>query len=160
MTDRNTISPVEDRGWLPTDFLDEVVPSTRPTPNDWLFRLDDGAHRCGAPDDDECPSFALVEGQIVEFSPRDDHPDSILTIRSDEDWSIAPKPPVGALLYVPWDMLAESPDDLVRQMKDSAAFDPGTETVRVYTWGEAVSLRFTTEDGPPRFVLPTQGGAA
>lgn len=156
-----TISTVEGRSWLPEPFLDEVVPESRPTPNDWLFRLDDGAYRCGARDDASCGSFAIVEGEIVCFCARDDHPDSVLAIRGIDDWSFDPKPPVGAVLYLPWDYLAEGPDDLVEQMKANGEFDPGsTETVRVYTWGDPVRLRFTAKDGPPRFVLDAaiQGG--
>jgi hypothetical protein len=59
-----------EKKWMPARYQDEIVPAARPSPTDWVKRLDDGAYALEAAFPDEgfdlqdCP---LAEGETIHF---------------------------------------------------------------------------------------------
>ncbi|GEP12288.1 hypothetical protein [Methylobacterium gnaphalii] len=150
------IQPVANRKWWPDAYLDEIMPAGRETPDGWLFRLDDGAHRCGCrPEEHEdwFPAFAVAEGEVVEFSPCNDHGTSELTICG-EDYLFDPPLPAGASIWIPGDTdtVSDNPAEFVAQLREIEGSE-AMINVKVAVWLDSVRLRFTALGGPPRFVV-------
>ena len=63
------------RRWMPSEYLDEVVPDARDTPSAWIERLNDGAHVLAAPFPDGAQQHGrrLSDGDEIEFSWTEDH---------------------------------------------------------------------------------------
>lgn len=154
------IEPKARRTWYPDAYLDEIMPAGRATPDAWLFQLDDGALRCGChPDGKEADfqAFAVAEGEVVEFSACDDLGTSVLTVAEDGSYRFDPPPPAGAILWETGDgdTQADSPEEYVQFARDGGYLpEPGEPAeIRVAVWSDTTRLRFTAQDGPPRFVV-------
>jgi hypothetical protein len=80
--------------YIPYDWIDEVSPDPRPSPDAWLSRMDDGAP-CIKPDpDDCCEPFTIKDGQIVKFQASEKNPKKYtLTVKEDGSFTCNPRPP-------------------------------------------------------------------
>lgn len=92
----------DDRVWYPADYVDEICPPGRPSPDHWIVQLDDGAPCIDHPDDDEPMGVALKDGDVVEFTWSARAADLTLTVHADGTWALPdlpPEPANGELVY-------------------------------------------------------------
>lgn len=170
MTELTNNNAVE-REWLPTEWIDEIYPPTKPSPDDFVI----GSSGCWyigyAADDkdaseDDRDSFHLpvVVGDIVRFSHVDDYGWVEVTFRNSGGYEAHGElPPDDVGCWIPFDEMTacdsfaefaqrvEKAGDDVR----SAVFKPGDGDVRVTLrfskWVHDVPHRLVLIDGKPHF---------
>ncbi|WP_337996190.1 hypothetical protein [Oleispirillum naphthae] len=140
--------------WVPTDYIDEVTPPGRATPDDWIV---EGAGLGGFDETD--PPMPLNEGEIVLFDWVVDLGRATVLIEEDGTYDCTvpiPVPPPGGTfhVFIPFD-----PDTMALDMDTFvaatfAADGPGGYDVSFYSWS-AESLPFEFRDG--RFIQVGSG---
>lgn len=136
-----------ERKWMPHDYQDEVVPPSRPTPSDWIIKLDDGAPAlafgdfCGS---DDRPGRALKDGDIVQFDWVESYGTRELTFHESADgwtWELdgsEPDASIGGEMMVAevgnWETMMPSLDEFASTYADSGVSDGETITITFYAW--------------------------
>lgn len=157
-----SLEPRKNREWWPSEAIDEIPPTGRDTPNDWLLTLDDGAQGYGSRNEgDGFEPRVITEGQIVPFTCCDTLEDAVLTFGPGGSFEIDPPVPAGAMLMVDGDTdtVSEDADQLVEILREAGEADEGTKhDLTVYRWSDDIPLRFTAQGGPPRFEIAPKAG--
>lgn len=86
-----TNAPAAPARWWPSDYLDESMPDGRPSPDDWIAALDDGAPALVGPygeDSDKEDMVALADGETVSFSRYQGHGQATLILDRDGSFSV------------------------------------------------------------------------
>lgn len=133
--------------WVPSVYVDEVVPPPRETPSAWLMRAADGAPMLAAIDSDLGEEAMtgmptrLADGQVVEFGWRMDYGRAALMVRADGTWTaerdMPPSPPGGGMMcaiWGDWDTVTDSLKQLVED--NNLRSDPGEYIVCYYAWSD------------------------
>ena len=146
------------RKWLPTEWLDEVVPEPQDSPDAFISPVGDSALELRAPTEPREDGFyvsPLTEGQIVEFVAFDDYGTLQLTIHADRTFETDDPVPAGATLFMlegEPDTISGSIEEMVRNLDDP--IDPGTYTVAAYSWQRHASFRLELDEKRvARFVM-------
>lgn len=147
------------RTWLPSEWLDEAIPTPQETPDAFIRALDDGRFRLQPPgtdyDDDDFFRTDIVEGQIVEFSACDDYGEIRVEIAEDRSYTLLDHFPDGATqFWIPGDAytMTHSIEEMVNNTLEP--LEPGEHTLGAYSWEHSASFRFEVpHDGVPRLVL-------
>jgi hypothetical protein len=117
---------MSDRRWLPTEYQDEGIPPPRPTPNDWIERLDDGAFCLGSESqfEDSERGRLLKDGEVVEFDWTEHLGSGEIIMTPDGGFELnveEPEAPEGALLlcWIPVDAetISNSAADLAKNLE-------------------------------------------
>lgn len=146
------------RQWLPSQWLDEVVPAPQENPDAFIRPLGGGSFELRAPDEPEEDGFfvaPLVPGQVVEFSAFDDYGMMELTLNEDRTFTTAEPVPAEAthfMMYMEPDTISGSLEELVRNLDEPV--DAGPFTVLAYSWAHHTSYRLDVDsDGTARFAM-------
>ncbi len=131
------------RKWVPSDYVDEITPPPRETPDAWI----EGGNALAA-FDDAAPPRPLAEGEIVRFSWVETLGAVTITIAEDGSWTSnppIPETPEGAAFHI-WepydpDTLSFDVDSFVAQWFELDG--PGEIDAETYAW--------STENTPHRF---------
>lgn len=148
-----------DRKWIPTEWLDEVLPRMRPTPDAYIERDGAGwAMRLPLGDADRDNDFyaaAIEDGQIVDFSHVDDLGAVVVTVAADRSFTVdRPVPEQATHFYDGALDIAETIAEAVNGDPEwpdtSEPLEPGEHVIRIAHWGHA-SFRFDATAA--RFIL-------
>lgn len=143
---------------LPSEWLDEVIPTPQETPDAFVRVIGDGRFLLlpvGEDDGDDFYRTKIVEGQIVEFSACDDYGGVRVSVAEDRSFTLLEPIPEGATQF--WmpgdpDTMAYSIEDVINN--EFEPLEPGEHTLGAYSWKHSVSFRFEVpHDGAPRLVL-------
>lgn len=147
-----------DRKWLPSEWMDEMPPTSSKSPSDFLKRNTDGVLQLTQIDDDESSSLikSIELGAEVAFTWYEHRGQSTLTIRDDWTWSIDPPFDADTNCYRSDDADSENiwceMQDLVDDMRDNDG-EPGTCEVEGWTWSDDVLFEVRVLDsGAAEFV--------
>jgi hypothetical protein len=137
-----------DGGFLPDDYMDEIVPPTRQSPDAWVTRLDDGAYALDADSDMSGPTL-LSEGQIVKFCRLTNYGNAILTIGEDAHTVEPPMPAEAENVMVLFDPDTLSPGvrELVENLRESPHDLSESFELIYYTWSTGEDYRFDQASG-------------
>ena len=119
--------------WMPSCYMDEVVPPPRDTPQAWVVRLDDGAYALDGGGWDDETGTLLKDGESVMFD--------WTVIIGEHKWTgsawLPPLPPepVGA-----HEWMAAPEGEPMLLAEASECLEPG-DAVHVYCWS-AKAVRF------------------
>lgn len=141
-------------GFVPEEYMDEVTPPPRPSPDAWLLKTADGAWHLAAEDDEAEGDVAgppLADGDVVTFGRNRVWPRFTLTVTEDGHRTSEPVDPGCTLFCVPGD-----PDTLSLDLSELAAIlrdDAETESlVDGYDWSDPIPFLFKVgSDGAARF---------
>lgn len=102
------IPPERERGWVPTEYVDEVSPPNRASPDAWIVRLADGAFALAGPEDGDDPGAILRDGETVLFDWQEDHGDGEIKQRTGDDgkpelYADPPMPADATHVWLPFD---------------------------------------------------------
>ncbi|MCB8835974.1 hypothetical protein [Aurantimonas sp. VKM B-3413] len=147
------------RQWLPTIWLDEVVPSLAEDPTDFLEKDEAGIWHVRPCDEQDresgCYDIVVEPGQIVGWCYFEPYDDVTLTIDESGDFVVDGTYPAAANGFIAdndGDTFAESMDDLVSGCGNP--LDPGTYKVQVYFWSdEILHVAEIAPEGSLRFRL-------
>lgn len=135
--------------WLPEELMDEIVPPTRSTPEDWRQRVDGGWGLIVREDFEEEPrTRPLTDGEVVEFCWLEHHGSGVLTVAEDH-WTIVPPMPSEANCV---SAISAGVDgdvgDLVANMREDLVSGAiGMHDVRFYTWSDPLPFVFDAASG-------------
>lgn len=153
------------RLWVPSIYVDEISPPGRPSPQDWLARLDDGAP-CLAPaeiepEDPGAGRTPVALGEIVKFQWTQDFGLIEVTVSKDGTFTAHQQPHAEAThfcLYGDSDTTGYGLAEFARCLAQNGL--EGEEerfVVHCYTWSDDVphvlvsgsdGLRFAPNDSP------------
>lgn len=146
------------RSWLPSEWLDEAIPTPQETPDAFIRALDGGKFLLlpvGEDDGDDFYRTEIVEGQIVAFSACDDYGQIRVVVAEDRSFTILDPVPEGATqFWVPGDpdTMAYSVEEVINNGRDP--LEPGEHTLGAYSWEHNAHFRFEVpHDGAPRLAL-------
>ena len=136
--------------WLPDDYIDELTPDGRPSPQDWIIKPD-GIARLDAPFPEEDGyepwnrTRYLSDGDAISFCRRTDYGEATLTVThrdGEVTWTVSPiVVPNGCtfgLLYDP-ETNADSLDELV-QGGGVSPLEEGEHVIWMVHWESAAAL--------------------
>lgn len=143
----------EDRGWLPSEYQDEITPALRPSPNEWIVSLDDGAPALAAcwEDGDQDNLYAhpwrLTDGQIVQFDHLIDHGSATLTVNADGSFTVnRPMPTEANFVRSDFENADDSVENLVKRggsgWHSEEGLAVGEHDLDYYQWSEDIPFRF------------------
>lgn len=125
--------------YLPTDLMDEVIPTPRASPDDWIVTGPDGAAMLaqGADDDDADPA-PLTDWEAVWFSVHHDYGTATLIVSEDGSWTVDREPPDGvthicALMGWQAETISTSVADCARCLREAGA-GAGEATLAYSHW--------------------------
>lgn len=135
--------------WLPSDLMDEMIPTPRSTPDAWIASLNDGAPALDWGDDGEDgrpKGPMLKDGDVVNFQSCTKYGEAVLTFRAAADWSVdRPMPPeakqVCAMRGWQTDSLASTVEECVENLIEHEA-EPGEYELSYFTWSDDIPHRF------------------
>lgn len=82
-----------EKTWIPSDYMDEVIPTPRKSPSDWIVQLPgDGVFALAPCEEEDEPTHLLKNGDLVKFDWMEDHGRAEFTVR-DGKWSVDRQPP-------------------------------------------------------------------
>lgn len=151
--------------YLPTDWLDEIIPTPQSTPD--AFAQMDGAPghwRLRPPQSDyehhaRTLTRPIASGDRVDFSQTRLYPKRTLTVADDGSWSLDQPAPDDANCFMldgDFDTISDNLEGLVTGHGEPAyALDPGTYTIVNYHWSDPIPFCFAPEGNTPRFVRET-----
>ncbi len=126
------------KGWIPSEYMDEVCPEPRPTPSDWLIA--DPLKRLAPGDDgpEAAPGRLVRNGDVVKFDELVSYPNVRAVWNGPGDWKLLSPYPAGAtcfcLLGDP-DTVGYSLDDFMRDNGEMGSFEPGEEfEINAFDW--------------------------
>lgn len=136
------------RTWLPTEWLDEVVPEPQADPSRFVRRMDDGSFELRAPDDwddPECWRITVSDGQTINMSAYDDFGTIEVTIAEDGSFTAEQAVPDGATQF--WldgepDTMGGSLTEMVANLLLDGRADPGRQTIRASSWQHSAIFQF------------------
>ncbi len=141
---------MSERKWLPSEWLDEIVPIQGTSPDDFLKRNEAGVLQLVALDDPEDTCWGptdLTPGQIVEFSWFEDRGYATLIVREDGTWYCDPpfEGEGNCIADSDGDIIAQSVEDYVQQrtepMFGGEALEPGSHELDGWYWSDPISFR-------------------
>lgn len=150
--------PSVDRGWFPTDWLDEINPPPLASPDAFIHRVAGGFELRLPPDDPEADndfySLAVEPGQIVDFSCVDRYGDVHLMITGpDSHETDRPVPPAAEQFFEhSTGTLVDSFDEMVGELRAETDADGQPWRVACYTWHDGQFFRFEVDADGARFV--------
>lgn len=130
--------------WWPSEMMDEVMPTGKEKPEDWLFG---GSSIWIVADEGEGGMTAgLKDGQIVNFVTCTDEGSASLTLNDDKTWSVDFPMPASAkqcCIMSGWqsDTLGDTVEQSVKGLIDNDA-EPDTYEISYFTWSDNIPLRF------------------
>ncbi len=127
--------------WFPQDYVDEVSPPGRDSPEAWLIDTPDGAAIDKA--DPEGAVMTITDGETIDFVTCEDLGTANLHLAPDGHSLDRPEP-AGAeqcCITGDFDALGDSLDGLVKWMREND-YDPGVYEIAFYTWSNSIPLRF------------------
>lgn len=150
-----------ERRYLPADYLDEVVPTPRPSPSEWIVTLPGNSYALvPIEEDDEEPSHFLRAGDVVEFNWIESYGLIEVTIAADGSFTSSRTPdPRANCVWIPWDSetIDESIASFARNwIKNRIGYGkkPTTIELEQYAWSaQSERYRFELSSSGPRFVL-------
>lgn len=162
----------EGRLWWPACWGDEVMPPGRPTPDEFLIRLDDGRLQIGYADDatdvsdDDRAYFSqpVKDGDIVRFTSCDHLGLAKVFFTQNGGYHIVEgaEPPEAnwCRIEIDNDTISESLEQLAGVARESFLGDDfhDSHTVSFARWSE-VSLRLQLAADGPRFVMVSDAEA-
>lgn len=144
------------RGWFPTEWLDEINPPPLPSPDAFIQRVP-GGFALRLPDhDEEAESefyrLALEPGQIVDFSCVDRYGDVFVIVHGKRAPKIdRPVPPAAEQFYEHSNgILVTSFDEMIDELRMQNDENPWR--VSCYTWHDGQFFRFEVDANGARFV--------
>lgn len=152
--------------WLPEFLFDEVSPSPRARPEDWLIAGIEQDFWITDTDNEESAILYLNPGDDIEFVWFRSFGTARLTIRPDGTWTSNASLPAEANGFADVDdveSMMDTPDAFARAWAANyfAIADDDGEVgvvVHVYQWSDPVTFRLTLgEDGTPRFEETSNG---
>lgn len=129
--------------WVPSDYVDEITPPPRETPDAWI---EDYGNLAAI--DDAHPPQPLAEGEIVNFSWVETLGSVTITIAEDGSWTSnppIPETPEGACSHI-WapfdpDTMSFDVDSFASAMLENDG--PGEIDAEIYAWSiENTPYRF------------------
>ena len=134
---------------LPSDLMDEMIPSPRNSPDDWIGSMDDGAPAiiAGVDDGGTAEKICLLrDGELVKFCSMTTHGSAVLTLKSGGQWSVDNPMPwaaeqVCAINGWQIDSFASSVEECTEALFDYEA-KPGDYDLSYYTWADGISFVF------------------
>jgi hypothetical protein len=148
--------------WLPSKLMDETFPPPRPSPDDWITSLDDGAPAIENGEDyDQQEPTLLHDGEVILFQRCDHYGNANLTLAADGGWKVdRPKPPVAtdvvAINGWQYETHASSVDECATMLVQAEA-DPGDYEISYYSWSDDIPHRFDAKARSFMPVRPTNG---
>lgn len=144
---------MNERKWLPSEWLDEVVPMQGQSPNDFLKRNEEGVLQLVPLDDPEDTAWTpsdLQPGQVVEFSWFEDRGYATLVVREDGTWYCDPpfEGDANCISDFDGDIIAQSVEDYVEQ-RTKPEFEPnpadrlvaGQYELDGWYWSDSIPFR-------------------
>jgi hypothetical protein len=138
--------------WFPCDYVDEMMPADRASPDDWIAVMKGGHGLVSAegPYDGQ-PPRPLADGEIVTFMSRTDYGSAVLTMHEDGTWAVSSEMPEGAEQVCAmdgWqtDSLATNVEECVANIRDYGG-GPGTYRLSYYTFSEPIAFEFGASTG-------------
>ncbi len=135
------------RKWVPHQYVDEITPTPRETPDAWLVSLPGDGVMAIAGDETgegEGEPIILADGQIVEFSWMEDFGTASFTVLADGRWTAEPPMPPNpeggsTVVMVVGDpeTLGFDIDSFARCWCEENNSEPGTVTIRYYAWSDS-----------------------
>jgi hypothetical protein len=143
-----TLAPAKPpRKWLPTEYGDEVIPSPRASPADWLLQVDGKFYLAGNDIAGDTAPRELREGEIVQFDWTEDHGTAELEILSPTEWrgeDRMPTTPGGNMVMCEagnWESQSDNISTFVECYCDMDRPSlPAAVTVSFYAWSNAPTL--------------------
>lgn len=143
---------MSERKWLPSEWLDEVVPMQGKSPDDFLKRNEQGVLQLVPLDDLEDTSWTptdLEQGQIVEFSWFEDRGYATLIVREDGSWYCDPPfdEEANCISDSDGDIIAQSVEDYVQQQTElmfggePGGLEPGRYELDGWYWSDSIPFR-------------------
>ncbi len=128
--------------WIPEQYCDEWTPPGRQAPTDWIEWKGETPYLASSGYIDGDFGALLADGEIVKFNRLEEHDKIDLTLAAD-GFSFAAPPPAefGQCYASENDVLADTIDDLIRQLRDDKTA-PGVIAVEFYTWSGPFPFRF------------------
>lgn len=142
------------REWWPEAYMDEGMPTGRPSPSNWILQKDGSFYVANESDDGESRNVAgalIVSGQIVAFVFRRDFEDVQVSIAADGSFEIvkgAADP--RATHFGDLDDGADSIDQWVIGATSGGLHGPdggSPFTVQQCQWSDSIPFRLVTDDG-------------
>lgn len=144
------------RTWLPADYLDEVIPTPRPSPSDWIITLPGDAYALAPAEDDHEPREILKAGDVVEFYWTESYGTVDIDIRAAGTFAVVGGTVDPRANCVRADFDNDTVDDSVASLAENwieNGRDPGVFVVDQYSWSKGEDYRFETAASEgPRFV--------
>jgi hypothetical protein len=147
--------------WIPSELIDEVNPLSRPSPDDWVVSLDDGAPALHDGGEGE-GNRLLKDGEIVGFVTITDYGSAQLIIRSATDWTATPPMPqeakeVCAISGWQLDSFASSTEECVQNILADEQGEPGEYELSYFTWSNDIPHRFDAKTRTFKPAEPSNG---
>jgi len=151
----------EPKRWLPAEHQDEVIPAPRDRPEDWLFRMDDGAWALAGPDDDNPTDrcIPVAAGDIVTFQWTEDFGAIRVTVRPDGSFVAHQQPHPDATMFCllgNTDFISTSLEEFAQSyaeaVRTAGGEMPEYELVECYRWSDDLEFRVVLDPagGTPR----------
>ena len=138
--------------WIPSDWLDETVPSLGDEPDAFISRDGDKIAEAFllAPlgKDEEFPEIPLQNGQIVHFSAHRSYGSITVTVHEDGSWTTADTWPADTTHFaLDYETMGDSLEDLLTVANSLDMIEAGEHDVMVYHWSDH-QFRFAQEPTP------------
>lgn len=145
------------RTWVPTEWLDECVPTCGASPDEFLARSTEGVLQLAPIDgkDSGWPVTDMLPGQVVEFCWHEDRGYAVLHVAEDGSWHCDPAfdPDTNCITDDDGDILADTLADCVNQMRENDTLEPGTHDLSGWYWSDGIPFRVEVlESGAASFV--------
>ena len=144
------------RRWLPSEWMDEVIPEPRDSPSAWIFKSDDGSYSVAdnetAYGSQDLAGAPLAEGDVVEFSWTEDHGQQTVSFNGAGGWTLAGAEPTATpgstMLYIEIYNAENMTDSLDELCRSEMERDPSAHDIEVsfYAWSDA-SVRHVFHGG-------------
>lgn len=154
------------REWLPNDYLDEITPAWRNSPDAWIDKIENGVAILApcSDNDDDAEAFRLrVEiGDVVQFCWQELVAETELTVWQDHHEMLPAAPPATSWNCVCTHLMQGG---LVEQSIDKIAAQVREQLQEPHGWPAQVTLRFYLDNmwcdrgDADRFRLIDKGGA-
>lgn len=140
------ITPPADAKYLPEDYLDEMSPDRRASPNDWVKGRADGSYilvgwdEAMDDDPDDSDPRVLSDGDIVLFAWSRTHGMADITIAADGKWTAARPLPAPVeneqmmcAIFCDWETATTSVEELAQSYLENHPAG-GEEPLVYYSW--------------------------
>lgn len=155
------------RSWLPSEWLDEMVPATGQSPDDFLWRNSQGVlmlspcdeleRRDALEENNTSMLRPIAPGEEIEFCWHEDRGWRTVTVRKDRSWAINEPFPADTTHVFDSDteILGDGIDDFMKSFLSDNFYDvqlPADLMVHGYVWSEGIKFRVrVAESGAATF---------